>query len=272
MTQFIETRPLLEQFAAGGRATLDYIKKYPATVSALGDMCGDLGFLALAFITGDGISLVQAAGATAALAGQAVILVYGDEQIDPTKENGKLSRFVIGLRQAASQITSRMPIIPHSPCPKAWGFGLLMMNGVGLLAESVPRLIHKLDPTTASQTALGLSITAGLGLLCLASSPAVQIKPTADMTEEMAADKTGKRAEKLAKPGVAILMFGALPSNFLNIFTSQGNTKWAFIALTLAFGISTYAKSLIKLQKQAVPETPGSLRDTMQPVTNTGPS
>lgn len=211
-----------------------FIRRNAIFISTICDIVGDVGYLAYAFHTGHGVSLPQAVGAIAANTGQVVLLAHGDEKLD-RNSGGKASAAIRAIRQAAEKLTSRMPVIRFSQHQNMWGFGLLMLNGGGLLSEAAVRLAHNpTDFAMITQAVSGTTIMAGLGGFTLASSPLVETQET---------------AERLFKTGAVFLNIASLS----NIMLAATTRNPVVITLTTAFVISGLVKFLAKPRGKAAP-------------------
>jgi hypothetical protein len=137
---------------------LRYFRRHPFSIMALCFILGDGCYLGYALYAQQGMSVIRLLGALSAFCGHSVMLAYGDDQVrQAAGEKGATGAFILALRGGAQKLLKPVLGARKIAKPVFWGFGLLAMNGVALLADAVTQTAH-LPAAMGSQGALGIFI------------------------------------------------------------------------------------------------------------------
>lgn len=216
------------------RGYLDYLCAHPFSVMALANIVGDLCYVGFAFDAPHGVSYPKLCGAAFTIAAHIILLAHGDDEMRRVAdESGRVAQFVLRLRGWANASLVLLPSLLRRWAkrrPVALSFGMLALNGAGLLMDALFSMGSAPNFAMMTQTALGLCIIIG----CLAFVAADCVR------SQMAADvfvKLGPTAFL-----AATVFSGGLALQMRNVFLICG---------ALAFGLSNLAGFYTRIDKDA---------------------
>ena len=199
---------------------------------ALANIVGDLCYVGFAFEAEQWVSYPKLCGALFTIAAHIVLLAYGDDELrHVVTEDGLAARCVMALRVWAKAILSFLPSNLRRLMqwrPVALSFGMLALNGVGLLIDVLAKLPHVTGWALATQGLLGALIVIG----CLAFV-------AADLT------RSQTTSDGLLRIGPTIFMAATVANAVMALQTHN----FFLICGLVAFGLSNIAGFFTKIDK-----------------------
>ena len=216
------------------RGFLDYLCAHPFSVMALANIVGDLCYVGFAFDAPHGVSYPKLCGAAFTIAAHIILLAHGDDEMRRVAdESGRVAQCVLALRGWANASLILLPPLLRRWAkwrPVALSFGVLALNGAGLLVDAVFSMGSAPDFAMMTQAALGLFIM--IGCMAFVAADCVRSQTVSDVFL-----KLGPTAFL-----AATVFSGGLALQTRNIFLICG---------VLAFGLSNLAGFYTRIDKDA---------------------